>query len=118
MIIFPGLLKSHRSRVDGTLDIVFETNEISPSQMADIHSQRGTFGYIAFKEEPFKTKEKEIIENLETDYDDGKKTDSQRLRAVLYLLWKKEPEGYQDFNLYKKFKMEKIINHYKKLLDD
>jgi len=118
MIILPAILKSHRSKVDGTVDIVYETNEITPEQMAGVHENRGKFGYVAFKENPFDSQEKELLESLESDYDDGKKSDSQRLRGVLYRLWEKTPEGYEDFNLYKKFKMSKIINHYKKLLDD
>ena len=118
MILFPGILKKHSSRIDGSVDVIFETNEITPQQMADIHMNRGQFGYIAFKDEPFKKEEKDFLGNLESDYDDGKKSPSQRLRGVLYRLWEQKPEGYEDHRLYYQFKMEKIINHYKKLLDD
>jgi len=118
MLILPAQLESFRSLKDRTLKLTFETGEITPEQAAGINESLQKFGFVAFKDNPFKTQEKELLENLEADYDDGKKSDSQRLRAVLYRLWEKEPEGYDDFNLYKKFKMEKIINHYKKLLDD
>ena len=118
MIIIPAQLESFRSLKDRTLKLVFETGEITPEQAAGINEALQKFGYVAFKDNPFRQQEKELLQNLESDYDDGKKSDSQRLRAVLYRLWEKNPEGYEDFNLYKKFKMEKIINHYKKLLDD
>jgi len=118
MIILPSILEGYRTLKDKSLKVTFETGELTPEQAAGLNTALGSWGYLAFKTEEFKTKEKEIIENLESDFDDGKKSDSQRLRAVLYRLWEKNSEGYEDFNLYKKFKMEKIINHYKKLLDD
>ena len=118
MIILPAILESWRSLKDRTYKIMFETNELTPEQAAGLNEGLGKAGFVAFKDNPFKEREKELLESLESDYDDGKKSDSQRLRGVLYRLWEKQPEGYEDFNLYKKFKMSKIINHYKKLLDD
>jgi len=118
MIIIPSILESFRSLKDKSLKVTFETGELTPEQAAGINQALGSAGFLAFKSDPFKSQEKEQIENLESDFDDGKKSDSQRLRAVLYRLWEKNPEGYEDFNLYKKFKMEKVINHFKKKLDD
>ena len=90
---------------------------LTNDQAAGINTSLGKFGYIAFKEEPFKEKEKEFIEQLESGFDDQKKTPSQRLRAVLYKNWEQNKEGYDDFQLYYNFKMEKIIDHYKGKLD-
>lgn len=44
------------------------------------------------------------------------KTPSARLRAVFYLLWSKDPEGYKEFERYYDSKMELLIDHYKKIL--
>lgn len=74
-------------------------------------------GYLAFKGDPFKTDELQTLDSLEADFDDFGKTPGQRLRAVLYRLWEQKNEGYQDFNLYYRFKMEKLINHFKDKLD-
>ena len=41
----------------------------------------------------------------------------KRLRAVLYRNWEQNKEGYEDFQLYYNFKVEKIITHYKDKLD-
>lgn len=74
-------------------------------------------GFLAFKSDPFLSEEMLVLDGLKADYDDTGKSPSTRLKAVLYRLWEKEPEGYEDFNLYYKFKMEKLIDHYKTKLD-
>ena len=118
MIILPTILESFRSLKDRSWKLIFETNELTPEQAGSLNGALGMAGFLAFKDRPFLQEEHEFIDNLESDYDDGKKSPSQRLRGVLYRLWEQKPEGYEDFNLYYKFKYEKIINHYKKLLDD
>ena len=117
MLIFPGILESWRSLKDKSYKIIFETNELTPEQAAGINASLGKFGFIAFKEDAFKDKEKEFIDTLETDFDDQQKTPSRRLRAVLYRNWEQNSEKYEDFQLYYNFKVEKIITHYKNKLD-
>ena len=118
MTILPAILESFRSLKDRTLKVTFETNELTPEQLAGLNEGLGKAGYLAFKDNPFKEQEKELLDGLEAEYDDAKKSPSQRLRNVLFRLWEKNPEGYEDHRLHYQFKMEKIINHYKKLLDD
>lgn len=45
------------------------------------------------------------------------KSPANRLRSVLYLIWKKDNEGYADFDQYYKITMEKIITYYKEKID-
>jgi len=117
MIIFPAILESFRSLKDRTFKVIFETSELTPEQLAGLAQWLNKFGYVAFKETPFKDKEKEILENLEPEYQDTSKTPSQRLRGVLYRIWERNKEGYDDFTRYYDFQMEKIIEHFKKKLD-
>lgn len=117
MIIFPGQIESYRSLKDKTTKIVIETNELTPEQILGVAGSLQKFGYIAFKEETFKNKEKEVIENLKSDYEDNGKTPSQRMRGVLYVNFEQANEGYKTFSDYYNAKMETIINHYKNKLD-
>ena len=117
MIIIPAVLESYRSLKDKTLKIVFETNELTPEQTMGIAQNIQQFGYLAFKNEPFKATEKEVIESLKSDYEDNGKTPSQRLRAVLFINFQQADEGYKTFVDYYNAKMEKIVNHYKGKLD-
>jgi hypothetical protein len=118
MILTPAILDNIRSLKDKTFKVSFETSELTPEQFTAIGNNLHQYGYLAFKNEPFLTEELEAIEDLKTDFDDKGKSPSQRLRAVLFLLFKEQPEGYEDFQLYYNFKMEKVIKHYKKFLPE
>lgn len=117
MLTIPVIFKSFRSLVDKTLSITFETSEISPADVGQLATKQGTFGYLAFKDEPFTDVEKEALEALKTDFDDKGKTHGQRLRAVLYRLWEKDNEGRKVFHDYYIAKMETLIDHFKGKLD-
>ncbi|HEY9885924.1 MAG TPA: hypothetical protein V6C96_01560 [Vampirovibrionales bacterium] len=117
MIILPTTLESYRSLKDKTIKLTFETGELTPENLVGIASAVQKFGYLAFKEDKFKENEKKMLEDLESGYDDNKKTKSQRLRNVFYIMWQQDPKGYKDFNLYYEFKMEEIIAHYKSKLE-
>ncbi len=117
MIILPAILESFRSLVSKSYKVTFETNELTPEQMVGLNSGLGTFGYLAFKEDPFKQSEKDMIESLESDFEDPKKSQGQRLRGVLYRLWEQSPEGFDTFVKFYDHKTEKIIGHYKDMLE-
>lgn len=116
MLLITAHLEGYRSLKDKTLKVVFETNELTPDQHLALSNHHQQFGYLAFKKELFTEQEKELIEEIKTDFNDNGKTPSQRLRAVLFLLFKQKNEGYEDFQLYYNFKVEKIINHFKSFL--
>jgi hypothetical protein len=117
MIIIAAQLENYRSLKDKSLKITFETNELNPQELLGIAECLGSFGYLAFKKEPFASSEQEKIESLETGYNAKEKTPSQRLRGVLYVNYQKDNEGFDTFTRYYDFQMEKITNHYKSKLD-
>jgi len=49
--------------------------------------------------------------------DADRKTESQRLRAVFYLHWKKNNEGFKDSESHYNYMMERVIDFYKSKLD-
>jgi hypothetical protein len=112
----PAGLEGYRSLKDRTLKLTFETGEMSPEQMANIHYSLNKVGYLAFSPDPFATHELEEIDKLKVEFDDTGKPPSQRLRAVLYRLFEQSPEGYDTFNDFYNAKMEKLINHFKEKL--
>lgn len=112
----PAQLEGYRSLKDRTLKLSFETQELSPERMADIHYSLNKIGYLAFAPDPFTTKEINDLDSLKVEYDDTGKPPSQRLRAVLYRLWEQSPEGYKAFNDFYNSKMEGFITHLKSKL--
>lgn len=117
MILIPAQLENYRSLKDKSLKITFETNELNPQELLGIAENLQQFGYLAFKNEPFKSDEKQMIEDFETVYEDKKKTASQRLRAVLFLMWQRDNEGFDTSVRHYDHHLEKIINHFKSKLD-
>jgi hypothetical protein len=115
-ITIPAILESVSTRKDRTLKLIFGTNELSPSQAGQLLSDTEKFGWLAFKGESFNMEETKAIESLKAEANEGFKSDSQRLRAVLYRTWEANNEGFSTFARYYSHVMEQIINHYKSKL--
>ena len=99
--------------------MTFITGEKVPDEVIKIHTALDAFGYLVFKAEEQLTKEEiESLDNLDTDLYDNPKTQSQRLRNVLYKLHEQDNQGIEDFKDFYKHKTEQIIEHYKKQLND
>lgn len=109
----PAQLEGYRSLKDRTIKLSFETNELSPETMANIHYSLNKFGYLVFAPDALATQELEEIDKLKVEYSDTGKPPSQRLRAVLYRLWEQAPEGYKVFNDFYMARMEILIEHFK-----
>jgi hypothetical protein len=113
----PSQLAGYRSIADGTLKLTFETGELSPEQMANVHYSLNKVGFLAFAPDPFATHELEEIDKIKVEFTDLGKPPSQRLRAVLYRLWQQTPEGYKAFPDFYNSKMETLIEHFKNKLE-
>lgn len=117
VLIFAATVEGVASRADKTWKIILGSQEMGGGKVGEIADLAGKLCYVAIKPETFKDDEKQMIADLKTDFDSPGKTPSQRLRGVFYRLWEHDNEGYRDFNLYYDFKMNLVIEHYKKLLD-
>jgi hypothetical protein len=95
-----AIVDSIRTNKDGSVKITLVTRELSPEQMAEL----------------FISVNKEVLSiDIPEDTTDTK-TNSQRLRAVLYKNWELQKDRFDSFALYYDHTMEKIIDHYKSKL--
>lgn len=118
MLILPAYIEKIETRKDKTWKVVLGTQELSGDHAGALSTIANTTGFFAFKAEPFNDNEEAIISEIRSDYDMPKgKSPAQRLRNVLYILFKQNSEGYSDFNLYYSFKIEQMINFCKDKLD-
>ena len=112
-------LYNYRPRKDKSLSLTFITGEKSPAQVMEIHAKLDDFGYLIFKSEEKLTKEEiEQLDNLDTDLYDKPKTQSQRIRGVIFRRHEHDDEGYGEFKDYYKYKTDQIIEFLKKGLPD
>ena len=115
-IVLESIIDSIASRVDGSITIKVTTNELEPQKAGELFSLRGKFCKVLFSDSNITTLEAEAIDSTAIVGGLKKKTQSQRLRDVLYLC-NAQNENI-DFDLFYKNEMERIIQHYKNKLND
>jgi hypothetical protein len=116
-MILAAILDGYSRRKDGSLTIRFVTNELNTLQVAKVDELYNKFGVLYFKDkEQMDDAEIEELDAIDFDMYDNPKTQSQRLRGVLYKNWEASTQEI-DFKTYYKQETEKIINHYKKKIE-
>ena len=118
-IVIPAYVANISTKVDKTIKIVIETQEISPDMMAALYSlHKGGTCIAAFKQSEFTEEESKALEVIELNSEElGTKTPSQRLRGALYRLWQQHPEGHESFPLYYEYRMSKFTEWVKSKID-
>lgn len=114
-LLFAATVEGIRSRKDKTVALTLGTQELTPEKAGQLFNTNSHLVtcYLSIKETVTED-EQELIDSIEVEAPG--KTPSQRLRNVLFLLWKSAPEGYKDFNLFYLHNMEKLLNHFKSKL--
>jgi hypothetical protein len=100
------------TRKDNTVKITLGTQELSPGKASELFSMmnRLTMTYISPKDS---IDQKEMDQVDKVDPELGGKTQSQRIRNVLYKLYEQGNEGFKDFETYYKSKTNAYIDHLK-----
>lgn len=106
-----AVITSVTSKADGSLGLRLGTPELSPTEKAVFMELQGLNLNILVTPLDFETKE-----ILEVKSEVDRKTPSQRLRAILFLLWKQEGE-HGEFSAYYNNKMSRIIDQLKSRLE-
>jgi len=115
-IILAGVLENLSTRNDGSIKLVFATQEMDSSTAGQVFQFRNKFCKVLISDSNITPLEEKLID--EETIVDGKKvkTQSQRLRAVLFRLHEQQAPQV-DFDTWYKEKMEQIIEHYKTKLE-
>ena len=111
-IVLESILESIASRVDGTITLKISTQELDSSKAGELFSLRGKFVKTLISDTNITKLEEELIDNSQLTAVKKNKTESQRLRAVLWRYWEQNG-GEIDAELFYKTEMNKIIEHYK-----
>lgn len=100
-----------RSNVDKGVSIGGHLPELTDEEFAALRSLQGVNSEIFIR--PLDDEPEDVFE---VDKEVETKTDAQRLRSVLFLLWRAAGEQGEFRNYYHQH-MERIITHYKEQLD-
>jgi hypothetical protein len=117
-LLLPVVISSIRSLKDGSVSVCVETQELSPAKAGELFSLRKKVAMMYLSPKDVITqKEMDQVNAITADLPQGK-TPSKRMYNVLYILWKQDPEGYKDFQLYYMAKMEDYIENLKLNIKD
>lgn len=115
-ILTAAQLDGYQRRKDKTVSLRFITQEKTSGEIADIDSMVDAFGIVYFRgQEKINQDEIDELDTVELDLYDEPKSQSQRLRNVLFKVWKIEEQG--TFKEFYRHETERIIQHYKNKLD-
>lgn len=116
MITLSAQIENLSSRADKSWKIILGTQELNPNEIGLIGSMHNQICFVAINPDPFTSEQKEIIKNTKAELSENGKTQSQRLRGILFVNWQNENLGYEQFHDYYISQMDKIINHFKSKL--
>lgn len=113
---FPVLVTGLSTKVDKSIKVTLETQEMSSQDSAILFDLRGMPAWAVIA--PSEIKEEDVkISSERADPAIGQKTPSQRLRAVIFRFWQ-QTGGTIDFESFYRIQIEGLINKFKDRLHD
>lgn len=113
--LLPASLKKVTSRADRSYDLTFSTRDLAGSEASFLLDQLQTEGWLLYS--PNDDIEDTDVPDEKADAMVGQKTQAQRLRAVIYVLWEQRG-GTGNFEEYYRSYLEIIIEQIKSKLED
>jgi hypothetical protein len=110
-ILIATQVESISSRKDKTIKIVLGTQELAPNKAGELFNLQNGICSIYLKKESITQEEIDLVDSVGPEFKG--KTQSQRLRNTLYVLFEQNNEGFNDFSAFYQHKTETIINHLK-----
>lgn len=113
-IVLPAQINPPRLRKDGSASLSFDTRELTAEEIFTIMSLRHSEGWLAFSPNQ---------DGLEIPAEEAHlegKSESERLRNVMFVFYKQQVEKGKFtglFDTFRKEKMEQLIDVIKKKLD-
>lgn len=110
-ILMPVYIESIQTRKDKSIKIILGSQEISAGKAGELFTLLNNVAICYISPKEINQREIDQVDKLEADI--GGKTQSQRIRNVLFKLFEQDNEGYQHFDEYYRAKTEKYIDHLK-----
>jgi hypothetical protein len=110
-LLLPVMVESVSTRKDKTVKLILGTQELSPSKAGELFNLLNTVGMAYLCPKGVNQNEIDQVDKLDPEFEG--KTQSQRMRNVLYKLFTQDSEGFKDFDSFYHSKTEKVIEHFK-----
>lgn len=110
-ILLPTYIENITTRKDKSVKITLGTQELSPGKAGELFTMLNAIALTYISPKGIDQKEIDQVDKLDPEFEG--KTQSQRIRAVLFKLFQQDNEGFKDFDNYYRNKTEKYIEHLK-----
>lgn len=110
-LLLPTYVENITTRKDKTVKITLGTQELSPGKAGELFDLMNKLAITYICPKGVDQKEIDQVDRLDPEFEG--KTQSQRIRSVLFKLFQQDNEGFKDFDNYYKSKTEKYIEHLK-----
>jgi len=117
-LLLAGQIEGLRTRKDKTMSLMVGLQELSPSKGGELLSLQDQVVSIYIKpvESAISSQEMKQVDSVDPEFKG--KTQSQRIRSVLFVLFEHENEGFTSFDAFYKHKTEQYINEIKTKLPE
>jgi len=115
-IIFDATLEGLSTRMDDTIKVVIGTQEVTAEQGLALLKLRGKFCKVMLSDTAIEQKEIDAVDSLPIKDESNNKSNSQRLRSVLFINWQQSKQT-TNFDDYYNAQMNTIIDHFKSKLN-
>jgi hypothetical protein len=105
------LIGGIRSLKDGSVSVTLETQELTPARAAELFQLRNAICAVYISGKSINRNEVDIVDKINPEL--GGKTQGQRIRNTLFMLFSENPEGFNEFDSYYKHKTDLYIEHLK-----
>ncbi len=104
------------TRKDKSVKITLGTQELSPAKAGELFHLMNSLAITYISPKEISQKEIDQVDKIDPEFEG--KTQSQRIRSVLFKLWSQNSEGFKDFDTFYKSKTEMYIEHLKAKINE
>ena len=112
----PATLTKFESMSDNTFKLIFHTQESPAERLSEIMKHHNHIGWLSFAVRQIEAMDISNLPKIDTSDDPHGKTRAQRLRSVIYVLWKQKGCNGNPEDFYART-MEGIIEQIKDKLE-
>lgn len=113
-LLISAYVENISTRKDKSVKITLGTQELGPEKAGDLFQLLNHLAAVYLSVKDIGHEEMALVDNVNPEI--SGKTQSQRIRNVLFLLWKNNNEGFKDFDSFYNSKTEMYIEHLKSKL--
>lgn len=120
MLILQAQVDGLTTRKDRTVKLTFVTQELPPKDAGQLFALQNELVGLGIARNELTDDDVKLLRESKFGVDaiPNQKSQSKRIRDVLYVLWRQNNEGFETSEAYYNHKTNEILNHLKSKIED